>query len=181
MQERAMAFEKAEVRASRRESIVDSHQSQPTDRPTQPTSQTTHPTQPNPTQYEKKKAFRAKVAALEGAKTEPEIVEGLDNLTKFVLEQRGLPQGIKKQQLITDIRKVKKAGKDGKVRTCTSVHRERRRHGVDGDAWHLAMIGRSIGRPSLSTLHNTNSTGTRRQRSPTSSSSTPSTTSRSVH
>lgn len=53
------------------------------------------------------------MAALESAKTEPEIIKGLDDLTKFVLEQRGLPQGIKKQQLITDIRKVKKAGKDG--------------------------------------------------------------------
>jgi hypothetical protein len=53
------------------------------------------------------------VAALEAAKTEPDLVLGLDNLTKFVLEQKGLPQGIKKQQLITDIRKVKRAGKDG--------------------------------------------------------------------
>lgn len=65
-------------------------------------------------QYEKKKSFRTKVAALEAAKTEPEIVKGLDDLTQFVLEQKGLPMGVKKQALITEIRKVKKAGKDGK-------------------------------------------------------------------
>lgn len=66
-------------------------------------------------QYEKKKAFKAKVTALEQAKTEPELVSALDEITKFVLEQKGLPLGIKKQQLITDIRKVKKTGKENKT------------------------------------------------------------------
>lgn len=55
------------------------------------------------------------MAKLEGAKTEPELVTGLDDLTKFVLEQKGLPLGIKKQELITQIRKVKKAGKEAKT------------------------------------------------------------------
>lgn len=105
MQERAMEFEKAEVR--RKELIQ--HTPLPSAYPKPPIPRHTLTLR----QFEKKKAFRSKVAALESAKTEPEIIKGLDDLTKFVLEQRGLPQGIKKQQLITDIRKVKKAGKDG--------------------------------------------------------------------
>ncbi len=80
-----------------------------------PTNQLTNPsTRPHLPQFEKKKAFKTKVAALEAAKTEPELVKGLDDLTQFVLTQKGLPLGVKKQQLITDIRKLKRAGKDGK-------------------------------------------------------------------
>jgi hypothetical protein len=32
--------------------------------------------------------------------------QGLDGLTRFVVAEKGLPEGVKKQQLITDIRKV---------------------------------------------------------------------------
>lgn len=124
------------------------HQPQP-DNPLHP------PTAPH-TQFEKKKAFRSRIAKLEEARGEPELVAALDELTKFVLEQKGLPLGIKKQvrpyvalgpflqrsvqpytdapkyihsytahdpppprrhrqDLITQIRKVKKAGKEAKA------------------------------------------------------------------
>ncbi|EKU23249.1 hypothetical protein NGA_0714200 [Nannochloropsis gaditana CCMP526] len=64
---------------------------------------------------EKKKVWKDKYAVLPQAKTEQELVAALDGLTKFVLEERGLPVGIKMQTLVSDIRKVKRAGKDAKI------------------------------------------------------------------
>lgn len=41
-----------------------------------------------------------RAALVDKATTEPELVSSLDNLTKFVLDQKGLPAGIKKQVCI---------------------------------------------------------------------------------
>ncbi len=46
---------------------------------------------------EKKKVWKDKYAVLPQAKTEDELVKALDGLTAFVLAERGLPVGIKKQ------------------------------------------------------------------------------------
>lgn len=65
--------------------------------------------------YEKKKVWQGLYAALPAAKTEPELVKALDALTKFVLEEKGLPIGLKKQALVSDIRTVKRSGKENKI------------------------------------------------------------------
>ncbi|KAM3576415.1 hypothetical protein VYU27_001765 [Nannochloropsis oceanica] len=64
---------------------------------------------------EKKRVWKDKYAVLPEAKTEDELVKALDGLTAFVLAERGLPVGIKKQALVSDIRKVKRAGKEAKI------------------------------------------------------------------
>lgn len=46
---------------------------------------------------EKKKVWKTKYAVLPEAKTEEELVKALDGLTAYVLAERGLPVGIKKQ------------------------------------------------------------------------------------
>jgi hypothetical protein len=46
---------------------------------------------------EKKKVWKDKYAVLPEAKTEEELVKALDGLTAYVLAERGLPVGIKKQ------------------------------------------------------------------------------------
>lgn len=46
---------------------------------------------------EKKKVWLSKYAVLPEAKTEAELVKALDGLTQYVLAERGLPVGIKKQ------------------------------------------------------------------------------------
>lgn len=46
---------------------------------------------------EKKRVWKDKYAVLPEAKTEDELVKALDGLTAFVLAERGLPVGIKKQ------------------------------------------------------------------------------------
>lgn len=46
---------------------------------------------------EKKKVWKDKYAILPEAKTEAELVKALDGLTAYVLAERGLPVGIKKQ------------------------------------------------------------------------------------
>ena len=67
--------------------------------------------------YEQKKIWLGRFKELEAAKTEAELVKGLDGLTAFVLEYRGLPVGVKKQQVVSDIRKLKRAGKENKTWT----------------------------------------------------------------